>query len=56
VAPKQERVVPELERKDIREIFFEKYRVVYRVEAQRIMVLTVRHSRRQFDPNEVEDE
>jgi len=55
VAPKQGRVVPELGREDIREIFFEKYRVVYRVETRRILILTVRHTRRLFDPNEIDD-
>jgi plasmid stabilization system protein ParE len=56
VAPKQGRVVPELERAEIREIFFGRYRVIYRIEAGRVLVLTVRHSRRLFDPSEVEDQ
>jgi toxin ParE1/3/4 len=56
VAPQQGRVVPELERPEIREIFFGLYRVIYRVEARRILVLTVRHTRRLFDPLEVVEE
>jgi len=55
-APKQGRVVPELGRPEIREIFFGKYRVIYRVEVEQLVVLTVRHARRLFDPLEVEDE
>ena len=41
VIPRAGRVVPELEDPDIREVFLKSYRIVYRVEATRIVVLTV---------------
>jgi toxin ParE1/3/4 len=39
--PRAGRVVPELEDPDIREVFLKTYRILYRVEAKRILVLTV---------------
>lgn len=42
--PKTGRIVPELEREDIREVFHGHYRVIYRIDRS-IFVLTVRHSR-----------
>jgi toxin ParE1/3/4 len=47
------RKVPELERDDIRQVHFGKYRIIYRIDPRRV-VLTVRHSRRQWDPRELE--
>lgn len=52
-SPERGRRVPELGRPDVRELLFGEYRVVYRVEAKRVSVLTVRHGRRLFDPSEV---
>ena len=51
--PRRGRRVPELDRSDLRELLFGSYRIVYRIEARRVAILTVRHSRRQFDPSEV---
>jgi len=51
--PERGRQVPEVGRSDIREILYGEYRVIYRVEARRIAILTVRHGRRQFDVNEL---
>jgi toxin ParE1/3/4 len=39
--PRAGRVVPELEDPDIREVFLKSYRIVYRVDPKRILVLTV---------------
>lgn len=36
------RIVPEAGREDIREIFEGEYRVIYRIEAKRIVILTIR--------------
>jgi plasmid stabilization system protein ParE len=36
-----------------RELLFGNYRVVYRIEPRRVAILTVRHLRRRFDPEEV---
>lgn len=47
------RVVPELARETFRELDFGGYRLIYRVEARRITILTVRHSRRLLDLGEL---
>jgi toxin ParE1/3/4 len=41
INPRAGRVVPELEDPGIREVFLKSYRIVYRVEPKRILVLTV---------------
>lgn len=51
--PKQGRVVPEVGRSDIRELFYESYRILYRVESKRVSILTVRHGRRLIDKKEL---
>jgi plasmid stabilization system protein ParE len=55
-APAQGRVVPEVGREEIREIQYQRYRVIYRLESKRLVVLTVRHSRRQFDAGDLSEE
>lgn len=50
--PKRGRRVPEAGWQDIREIYFGN-RIVYRVEANRIVILTVRHLRRLLDKEEL---
>jgi plasmid stabilization system protein ParE len=52
--PQRGRVVPQLDRPDLREILHGQYRVVYRVDAKRIVILTVRHTVRLFDAAELE--
>jgi toxin ParE1/3/4 len=52
--PQSGRAVPELNRSDIREIIFKKYRVVYRVARQQVSILTVRHGRQRLPLEEVE--
>ena len=47
--PRMGRMVPEVRRDEIREIFYEKYRVIYKIKAERVEILTVRHMRQQFD-------
>ena len=54
--PRRGRRVPEAGRDEIREVMHGDYRVIYRVEPKRLVVLTVRHGRRQWDPSEVDDE
>ena len=46
--PESGRVVPEVGREEIREVFHGDYRIVYKVEARRVAILTVRHGRRRF--------
>jgi plasmid stabilization system protein ParE len=52
--PESGRIVPELGRRDIRELIYGAYRIVYRCSAESILILTVRHGRRRFDPDEIE--
>lgn len=49
------RVVPEIGLPAYREILHAPYRVIYRVDASRVLILTLRHSRRAWDPSEVPD-
>jgi len=43
--PEKGRVVPEFRKNSIREIFCRGYRIIYKIEAKRITILTVRHMR-----------
>ena len=45
------RFVPEINRKDIRELIIANYRIIYRIEKRVVSILTVRHSR-QILPDE----
>jgi toxin ParE1/3/4 len=51
--PLSGREVEEVRRKDIREIVFGRYRIIHRVEAERVIILTVRHQRQLLDAPEV---
>jgi toxin ParE1/3/4 len=46
------RMVPELRRSEIRQLPHPPYRIIYRIEAKRVLVLTVRHGREALDPGE----
>ena len=52
--PRLGRRVPEVDRDDIRQVLYGMYRIVYRIDPKRVVVLTVRHGRRLWDPSEVE--
>jgi plasmid stabilization system protein ParE len=43
------RKLPETDREDIRELLFGEYRIIYRVDAGEIWILTVIHGRRLLD-------
>ena len=51
--PRRGREVAEIAEPDYREIFHAPYRVIYRVDPARIVILTLRHGRREWDPQEV---
>ena len=51
--PRRGRMVPELQRTDIREMVWNQHRVIYRLNADTINILTVIHGRQQFDADEV---
>ncbi|PYT06495.1 MAG: plasmid stabilization protein [Acidobacteria bacterium] len=52
--PQSGRSVSEVNRPDIREIIFKKYRVIYRVGRQQVSILTVRHGKQRLPLGEVE--
>jgi len=54
VFPKLGRVVHEVKDPELRELDYGKYRIIYRIESRQISVLTVRHSRRLLDLEELE--
>jgi plasmid stabilization system protein ParE len=45
--------VPELDRDDMRQLRHGTYRIIYRVDPKRVVILTVRHHAREWDPSEV---
>ncbi len=51
----QGRVVSEIGIPAYREILHAPYRIIYRVDASRVVILTLRHVRRAWDPAEVDD-
>jgi toxin ParE1/3/4 len=50
--PNAGRVVPEVGRDDVREVFVRTYRIVYRVMSREIVVLTVFEGHRRFSPED----
>lgn len=48
--PEAGRVVPELDDKSIRERFVYSYRVIYRIEPERLLVIAVIHGKRLLEP------
>lgn len=52
--PRRGRRVPEVGRATIREVMHGSYRVIYRLDPTRLIVLTVRHGRRNWDPGEAQ--
>ncbi|HDH31482.1 MAG TPA: type II toxin-antitoxin system RelE/ParE family toxin [Candidatus Wolfebacteria bacterium] len=51
--PQIGRVVPEVERHEIRELIYGKYRILYRISEDFISILTVRHGRQLLDLDEI---
>jgi len=51
--PRSCRVVPELNREDVREVIYGSYRVIYKI-ADDIDILTVRHGRQLLDVTEIQ--
>ncbi len=50
------RAVREIGLPAYREIFHAPYRIIYRVDDSRVVILTLRHWRRAWDPSEVADD
>jgi addiction module RelE/StbE family toxin len=51
--PKRGRIVPELGRPEIREIFVGNYRIIYRCRKDTVEVLTIYHGARLFRPEAI---
>ena len=52
-SPEIGRIVPEIERKEIRELIFGNYRIIYRFEKTNISILTIRHSKQILPTDEI---
>ena len=53
--PASGRPVPEFARPDLRQLPHPPYRLIYRRETARVVILTVRHGRQALDPREMLD-
>lgn len=51
--PEKGRIVPEIRRNNIREVFCFEYRIIYRIESKRIFILTVRHMKQRFKKKDI---
>lgn len=49
-APHAGRIVPEIQREDVREVFLKSYRIVYQLRRDEIAILTVFEGHRLFPP------
>ena len=47
------RIVPEIERKEIREIIYGNYRIIYHIEKSSISILTIRHGKQILPVDEI---
>ncbi|NOT09652.1 MAG: type II toxin-antitoxin system RelE/ParE family toxin [Gemmatimonadales bacterium] len=51
--PRCGRAVPEINRPKVRELLYGAYRIICRQDPGRVVVLTIRHARRDWDPAEL---
>lgn len=51
--PKSGRIVPEILQVDFHEIIHENYRIIYRLQSERVSILTVRHSKQILPIDEI---
>lgn len=54
--PRRGGKVPETGRDEIRQLFHQPYRIIYRIEPKGVVVLTIRHARQLLDRAELEAE
>lgn len=52
---KSGRYVPEIKRRDIRELIYGNYRIIYRAEKTVVSILTVRHAKQILPIKEIDD-
>lgn len=48
--PDKGRIVPEIGKSNVKEIFCRSYRIIYIIESRKITILTVRHMRQHLKP------
>jgi len=53
--PQMGRAIPEANRKEIREILFKNYRIIYRYDKEQITILTVKHGKQILPIEELND-
>ncbi len=53
-SPKSGRIVPETQRDDIRELIYGNYRIIYRIEKNKISILTIRHGKQILPEKEIQ--
>jgi plasmid stabilization system protein ParE len=53
LSPEMGREFPEILRKEIREIIFGNYRIIYRIEKTKISILTIRHGKQILPVDEI---
>ncbi len=51
--PQLGREVPEVKRSDIRELVEGNYRIIYRIESDRILILTIRHTKQLLKKSDI---
>ena len=51
--PEKGRIVPEIGKANIREVFSGNYRIIYKIESKRINILTVRHMRQDLKKEDI---
>jgi len=48
--PDKGRIVPEIGKSNVKEIFCRSYRIIYKIESRKTTILTVRHMRQHLKP------
>ena len=51
--PKMGRPVPEADQDDVRELIFQRYRIIYRTKPERVQIITVIHGSRNLAAKDV---
>ena len=54
-SPEIGRIVPEIRNNQFREIIYGNYRIIYRIEAEQISILTIRHGKQLLPIKEIVD-
>ncbi len=52
--PESDRIVPEINSKDFRELIYGNYRIIYRLEKIQVSILTIRHGKQILPIDEIQ--